>query len=295
MTDAEALRREWIQLLGATPSPDAKIRVGTQTRDGSGVTRLTIDLRNYGLHMKLPLVLPPATAPSPVVVLPFYDAQVLFGEASALYPDPTARPTRAFAREMLSGGLGVLAVPWWAEALAPASASLELHARYRPIAAEHLRQHPNATGLGRSVSDLRLAVDALMDIDLIDSGRIGVFGHSLGGKLSLFSAALDPRVAAAVTHEPGLGFAHSNWNDPWYFGERIPDDRDLDQVLRLVSPRPILYSGGGASDGVHNEALAQSASGPASQIETLRHSNGHPLPEDVLASMIAWLRRQLRA
>ncbi|MDQ0614476.1 hypothetical protein QF046_002117 [Microbacterium sp. W4I4] len=294
MTDPLTLRREWVDLLGAHPAPDAEIRVGTAQTDGA-IRRIPVELRSFGLDLIPRLELPASSSPCPVVVLPFYDTQVLFGEPSPLYPDPDARPTRAFARELLAAGLGVLAVPWWAEITAGASAARELHERYGPVAEEHLRQHPRVTGLGRSIADLRLAVDMLTGLDQVDGTRVGVFGHSLGGKLSLFAAALDSRIAAAVTHEPGLGFSHSNWSDPWYLGARVPADRDLDQLLGLVAPRPILYGGGGASDGAHNEALARSAAGPGSRIETLHHTGGHPLPEDVLVQMIDWLRRHLAA
>ena len=292
MTDAASLRREWIELLGAQPKPDASVRVGVASVR-HGVVRRDVEVHSFGLRLTLRFAAPGGALPRPVVVLPFYDTHVLFGEASALYPDPDARPTRAFAQEFLAAGFGVLAVPWWAETLAAEADPLELHARYGPIAAEHQRHHPEVTGLGRSVADLRLAVDALAQIDEVDSSRIGVFGHSLGGKLALFSAALDPRIAAAVTHEPGLGFAHSNWSDPWYFGERVPCDRDLDQVLGLVSPRPVLYAGGGASDGAHNAEIAHAASRTDSQLSTLHHTHGHPLPDEVLAQMIAWLWQQL--
>lgn len=294
MTEADTLRREWIELLGAQPEPDAAIHLGAPQIDGA-IVHIPVELRSYGLRQSLRLALPANASPCAVVMLPFYDTQVLFGEPSALYPDPNARPTRAFAREMLAAGLGVLAVPWWTETIARDAPDLELHARYGPVAEDHLHRHPMVTGLGRSVADLRLAVDALGAIEQVDSRRIGVFGHSLGGKLALFAAALDPRIAAAVTHEPGLGFAHSNWSDPWYLGTRVPIDRDLDQLLSLVAPRPILYGGGGASDGPHNEALAHAASGADSRIELLHHANGHPLPEDVLGRMIGWLDNRLTA
>lgn len=288
-----ARRAEWIDLLGAQRAPDAEWRTTERSADAA-FRRFTIELVSYGSRLTARLVLPLTADPSPVVVLPFYDTEVLFGEVSPLYPDPTAHPTRAFARAFLDAGMGVLAVPWWAEAAARQNASpLELHERYGPVAETHLAQHPQVTGLGRSVADLLVAVDALDTIEEVDSIRIGTFGHSLGGKLSLFAAALDPRIAAAVTHEPGLGFAHSNWSDPWYLGDRIPDDRDLDQVLGLIAPRPVLYAGGGASDGAHNHALAASASGPDSRIEILHHMNGHPLPEDVLETMIRWLHDRL--
>ncbi|WP_309127328.1 acetylxylan esterase [Microbacterium sp.] len=289
---APILRREWIDLIGAHRPEDAAWRV-TERGDGALGRRIVLELQSYGARLEGVLLLPGSAAPSAVVIVPFYDVESLLGHVSRLYPDVGARPTRAFAREIAAAGLGVLAVPWWAEAAARPAASLDLHERYGPAALHHLERHPHVTGLGRSVADLLLSIDALEQLDEVDSARIGVFGHSLGGKLALFAAALDPRIRAAVSHEPGLGFAHSNWSDTWYLGSRVPADRDLDEVLRLVSPRPILYAGGGAADGEHNEELVRSATSAGSRVEILRHGGGHPLPEDVLATMIDWLRARL--
>src|SRR5690625_6759871 len=79
------------------------------------------------------------------------------------------------------------------------------------------------TGLGRSIGDLMLAVSALQDSGLTGEDRLAVFGHSLGGKLAMHLAALDPRLDAGAAHEPGLGFAHSNWTDPWYLDGALPE------------------------------------------------------------------------
>lgn len=292
MTAADARRQEWIELLGAEGTPDAAVRIGALQADGA-IRRIPMELHSFGLRQTPRLALPAGDVPCPVILMPFYDTEVLFGEPSPLYPDPGARPTRAFARELLAAGFGVMVLPWWAETIARESPAKDLHGRYGPVTEQHLRRHPTVTGLGRSLVDMRVAVDALSDLEDVDSTRIGVFGHSLGGKLALFAAALDPRIAAAVTHEPGLGFAHSNWSDPWYLGERLPAGRDLDQLLGLVAPRPILYGGGGDSDGSHNEALARAASTPDWKVEMLHHSGGHPLPEAVLGRMILWLEEQL--
>lgn len=43
------------------------------------------------------------------------------------------------------------------------------------------------------------AVDLLQSLPEVDSGRIGVIGHSLGGHNALFVAAFDPRIKAVVT------------------------------------------------------------------------------------------------
>lgn len=289
---AATLRQEWKELLGAERPSDASWNI-TEESGARKQRRFAIEVTSYGASFHARLVVPDSRLPRAVVVIPFYDVESLFGEVSPLYPDPEARPTRAFAREFVAAGFAVLAVPWWAECAARGTGTLDLHERYAPVATAHLGRHPQVTGLGRSVAELQLALDALSGMEEIDPSRIGAFGHSLGGKLALFAMALDTRISAAVTHEPGLGFAHSNWSDPWYFGERLPKGRDLDEILALSAPRPVLYAGGGAADGAHNEALALAAASPDSRITIRHHASGHPLPEPELAQMITWLRGEL--
>lgn len=290
----QALRSEWIDLIGAERAPDAAWRIGESTTGPGGVTRTTLHLTSFGTTLDAVLLLPPRQ--SAVVVVPFYDVESLLGIPSERYPDANAQPTKAFACEIAAQGLGVLAVPWWAEIEARPSSAVELHARYGPVAATHSARFLGVTGLGRSIADLRLALDALAAVPGVDTERLGAFGHSLGGKLSLFLGALDTRIAATVTHEPGLGFAHSNWEDPWYLADRVPTDRDLDQLMTLIAPRPVLYAGGGASDGPRNVSLAERASTawPDGGLEILQHGNGHPLPEDVLHTSIQWLSDHLQ-
>lgn len=285
-------RSEWTRLIGARRPADASWRM-TQTAGGHAGSRSTITLRSHGLDLRAVLLLPDGPSPAPVVVIPFYDVASLLGESSPLYPDTNAQPSRAFARAFANAGVGVLALPWWAESAVAHPAPLDLHARYAPIAAAHLARYPEVTGLGRSVADALLAIDALTQVNGVDGSRIGMFGHSLGGKVALFTAALDTRVAACITHEPGLGLAHSNWSDPWYLGDAVPQDRDLDEVLSLIAPRPVLYAGGGAADGAHNRALVDAARATGARIETLSHMNGHPVPADALRRMITWMRERL--
>lgn len=109
-------------------------------------------------------------------------------------------------------------------------------------------------------------------------------------------AVLDPRIRAAVAHEPDLGPAHSNWSDPWYLGSPVRADRDQDDLLRLVAPCPFLLAGGGASDGRHNDDLvgrARPGWGERRGLETLCHDNGHAPPDHVLVACYTWLAARL--
>jgi dienelactone hydrolase len=111
----------------------------------------------------------------------------------------------------------------------------------------------------------------LANLPRVDPKRIGVVGHSYGGKWALFASCLDDGFACGVWSDPGIVFdekrANVNYWEPWYLGyepgrERkpgIPNDknprtgaykllidmgRDLHELHALMAPRPFLVSGG---------------------------------------------------
>lgn len=302
--EAPGARSWWSGLLGAAPDPAGSWRLGPPRAPLAPDVRGEIHplaITSFGTEMTCELLVPHAAPhPGTVVVVPFYDTPSVFGE-------PTDR-TRLAGRDPAAGAHGlrlaeaghaVLAVPWWFELVAaadPATAGVRgLQERYGPAAERHRRERPT-TGLGRSLGDLQLAVTALEDSGLAPGARLGAFGHSLGGKLALHLAALDPRLEAAAAHEPGLGFAHSNWTDPWYLDGDLPDGRDQDELLGLVAPRPFLLAGGGDGDGVHTLDLFRSARRrwPEERgLELLLHEDGHPVPPYVMTALAAWLQERL--
>ncbi|WP_163543246.1 alpha/beta hydrolase [Occultella kanbiaonis] len=293
-------RDRWCEWLGAEPDPAGTWDLGPAIADDAlGGTTRDLTLHTFGADLPAVYHQPALEAVAgAVVVVPFYDTPPLFGRASARTERIGRRPaSAAFAVELARAGLAVLAVPWWFEQVAASdprtAAALGLDERYGPAAEQHLRSLP-MTALGRSVGDLMLAVTALRGE--LGRSRIAVFGHSLGGKLALHLTALDDRVVAGVAHEPGLGLAHSNWDAPWYLGDRRPVDRDQDDLLAQVAPRPFLLAGGGASDGAHNQALVERArtSWPGGQgLDTLMHNGGHPVPHHVLIACTTWLADRL--
>jgi dienelactone hydrolase len=113
--------------------------------------------------------------------------------------------------------------------------------------------------------------NALAGLEQVDSHRIGILGHSYGGKWAMFAAGLHDKFACGVWSDPGIVFdetrANVNYWEPWYLGyepghERrpgIPDAKnprtgayarlvaaghDLHELLTLMAPRPFLVSGG---------------------------------------------------
>jgi dienelactone hydrolase len=113
---------------------------------------------------------------------------------------------------------------------------------------------------------------ALANLPNVDPSRIGVVGHSYGGKWALFAAALCDRFAAVAVSDPGIVFDETrpnvNYWEPWYLGadpnlptrspgipgpdnprtgayrEMIASGRDLHELHALIAPRPFLVSGG---------------------------------------------------
>ncbi|MEX2268624.1 MAG: alpha/beta fold hydrolase [Acidimicrobiia bacterium] len=111
--------------------------------------------------------------------------------------------------------------------------------------------HAYAAGLNplaQNLWDLARALDVLEQHPLVDPGRIGMVGLSYGGTMTLFLAAWDERVRAAVV---------SGYFNAWRDAHRVPWNLCGSQVLPgmlgeldhvdlggLVAPRPLLVETG---------------------------------------------------
>jgi len=102
--------------------------------------------------------------------------------------------------------------------------------------------------LTQNLFDLTCGLDVLAGHDLVDPARIGMVGLSLGGTMTLFLAAWDSRVAAAVV---------SGYFSSWAEAHKVPWNMCGSQVLphllgelehvdlgALVAPRPLLIQTG---------------------------------------------------
>jgi hypothetical protein len=105
----------------------------------------------------------------------------------------------------------------------------------------------------------------------VDAARIGIVGHSFGGKWAMFASCLFDKFACAAWSDPGIVFDESrpnvNYWEPWYLGyhprpwrtrgvitEENParglyvrlkeNGHDLHELHALMAPRPFLVSGG---------------------------------------------------
>ena len=100
------------------------------------------------------------------------------------------------------------------------------------------------------------AIDILQAITIVNPKRIGVIGHSLGGHNSLFVAAFDQRIKAAVTSCGFTKFSkYNNGNLKGWAGERYmplieknyhndPAQMPFDfpDILSAIAPRPVFVN-----------------------------------------------------
>jgi dienelactone hydrolase len=102
--------------------------------------------------------------------------------------------------------------------------------------------------LTQNVWDLMRSLDVLADHPLVDPSRLGMVGISYGGTVTLFTAAVDQRVAASVV---------SGYFSSWAESHKMPWNMCGSQILfgmlgrlehedlgALVAPRPLLIESG---------------------------------------------------
>jgi dienelactone hydrolase len=106
--------------------------------------------------------------------------------------------------------------------------------------------------LAQNLWDMARCVDVLESHPLVDPGRIAVGGLSYGGTMSLFLAATDERISAAIV---------SGYMSSWSEAHKMPWNMCGSQVLpgmlgrlehidlgALVAPRPLLVESGREDD-----------------------------------------------
>jgi len=184
---------------------------------------------------------------TPAVLVPFYEPETSVGLGE--------RPNRDFARQLTRAGFVTLSIGTPAgDARSPdlGSVTSQPLSYYAYVAAN--------------------AWSALAALPYVDPLRIGVVGHSYGGKWALFAGAFWDRFAAVATSDPGVVFDETrpnvNYWEPWYLGfdpkvrrqvgtlpsadnprtgaYKVMRDRgmDLQELHALIAPRPFFVSGG---------------------------------------------------
>lgn len=153
---------------------------------------------------------------------------------------------------------------------------------------------------------------ALAQMPEVNAARIGVVGHSYGGKWAMFASCLYDKFAAAAWSDPGIVFdekrGNVNYWERWYLGLEetgvrepgMPPERprtgaykmlyesghDLVELHALMAPRPFLVSGGAEDRAERWQALNHSVAvnrflGYENRVALTTRPEHRPTPEAV--------------
>jgi len=159
---------------------------------------------------------------------------------------------------------------------------------------------PQWSGVGKLVFDTRLLVDVAAADPRIDAARIGMIGHSLGGKMAFCAGLTDSRVKVVVASDFGLGWTQTNWGDCWYWGGKLAklraDGLSNVDLLSASGGKPFCLIAGKYDD-ADSGLLLRSAKGYERHPERLRfvhHRKGHRPPPAATEEGYAFLDRYLK-
>ena len=255
----------------------------------------------HGRSQRLMMTFPKnITALCPAVAVPFYFAEAMLGFDPAtgeVHPRYSQYPIMA---DLARRGYITASADAYHLTYIHQERPLEGFDRWR-AAAEALRgEHPGWSGMGKLVSDTRLMVDALAEDSRVDSARIGIAGHSLGGKMAFYTGCLDHRIRAILASDFGIGWDQTNWRDIWYWGDRVDDliaeGMDHAQLLGAAAPKPFCLIAG-KFDNMDSWDMMCRAPGYVhgdGRLKIINHATGHMPPREALEEGYAFLDKWLK-
>lgn len=244
----QEILRVWQDEIGTWPALMEKPRIeylSSTTRETFTQHRLRMELAP-NIQFEGYLLVPSGRGPFPGVVVPYYEPESSIGLGTVKLRDFAYQLTRRGFVSLAIGSPG-------GDARKPETSG----ATCQPL---HFLGYVAANGY-----------HLLASLPKVDAKRIGVAGHSYGGKWAMFAACFYEKFAAAAWSDPGIVFDEQrpnvNYWEPWYLGadpvvtrtpglptaanpstgayqRLIAQGRDLHEVQALMAPRPFLASGG---------------------------------------------------
>lgn len=249
----EEIKDRWQNLMGAWPSliktQEAEI-LETIRRESFIQHRIkfywTPDEQTEGY-----LLIPDGEGKKPAVVVVYYEPETAIG---------LGKPDRDFAYQLTKRGFVTLSIG------TTKATQDRTYALYYP-SLENAQIEPLSM-LAYAAANAWYVLNGRPEVD---SERIGIAGHSYGGKWAMFASCLFDKYACAAWSDPGIVFDESrpniNYWEPWYLGYHSPPWRergiitqenparglypelvaggyDLHELHALMAPRPFLVSGG---------------------------------------------------
>lgn len=249
----DELRADWTRMLGTWPPFIARPEVEILAREArENFEQLTIRFRWTPHELTTGyLLIPHGAQKAPAVLCVYYEPETGIGLGMGY---------RDYALQLARRGFVTLSLGTTEASVA------RTYAIYYP-GLEHATVQPLSM-LGYAAAN---AWHVLAQRPEVDADRIGIVGHSFGGKWAMFASCLFDRFACAVWSDPGIMFDDSrpsiNYWEPWYLGYHPQpwrkrglitsenpafglypyvrqQQRNLHELHALMAPRPFLVSGG---------------------------------------------------
>ncbi len=257
----------WHKQMGPWPELLARPKVELSERQdrGQGVTQHRVEIEVApGVMQHGYLLVPAGAKPRPAVLVVFYAPEV-----SVAYAGP--RPLEGQAKKMLTTGERGQGRDFALQLARRGFVTLSIGTpgddAYRP-----LQSGAKCQPLSYLAYIAANCHTVLAQRPEVDSTRIGVMGHSYGGKWAMFASCLYEKFACAVWSDGGVVFDETrkavNYWEPWYLGLDITKPargpglvtaqnprsgaykiifetgHDLHELHALMAPRPFFVSGG---------------------------------------------------
>lgn len=278
------IERGWLDLLGEFPTDIPALQpVIKEVARENGVTRYHVSFQSEADDRVIAWLLVPDSARDrrvPAIICLHSttwgtgkDSTV--GLAGIIPGDPPDKwkeryrnpdPGQAYGRDLAEHGYVTLSIDFLTdgERVRPGERLMDT----RPFYA----RHPEWSMVGKNIWDIQRCVDFLQTLSYVDAGQIGCIGWSLGGHMTVFAAAFEPRITAAVniggvldwhrkTNSWGRPDDHPNSPDlerrfgfkpnsgpyiyikkfrPYIADQSLPLPADFDGLMMMVAPRPLL-------------------------------------------------------
>ncbi len=152
--------------------------------------------------------------------------------------------------------------------------------------------------------DAMLGVSLLRGLDVVDSNRIGAFGHSYGGNTVMFHSALDTRVSFSCASGSACTYknreSHSVGIEMASVIPGFTKNYDIDTVISCIAPRKLFIVS--AQDDKYSrdaEFIVEKVSAVYEKLnckQSLHHihyNGGHGMTEERFHDILAWFKTEV--
>ena len=262
---------------------------------------LYLQANGPGTFQRLLKVLPKKlSGPAPAAAVPFYYPEAMIGfDLETLETLPKYAGITMMA-DLARRGYVTASADAYHLTYVKSDLPRECFDRWKIAGEALLRDHPDWCGMGKLAADTSLVVDSLAEDSRVDGNRIGIAGHSLGGKMAFYCGCLDTRVKAVLASDFGIGWDQTHWKDVWYWGDRVEELKkagmDHSQLLSMSKGKPFFLLAG-LYDNEESRRIMLRATGYGSHPEyrdVLNHASGHRPPAEALEKGYEFLDRHLK-